>query len=122
MKIVLESETGVRVSAAEALAIEAADEKLSFSPFHMLAAGLTTCTFSVLYSWARNAGLSIDDLEVAAAWSFDGDSGRVERYRVQIVWPSLPEARHAAATKAAAQCTVHHTLEHGSSIDVALTA
>jgi uncharacterized OsmC-like protein len=125
VKIVLESETTLRVSGAETVSIEAEGEDVSFSPFHMVAAGLATCTFSVLYTWAMHAHLDAVDLEVAVAWQFGGGDGtgepaRVERYEVRLIWPALPEQRHAAARKAAAQCTVHNTLEQGTSVDVAV--
>lgn len=111
MRIVLESEHAVRLIADdEAFAFEAREGGLS--PFHLLAASLATCTYSVLQGWALHARLDLEGLEIGVVWELGGDPVRVTRMDMDIDWPRLPPERHAAAVRAAAQCTVHNTLSH----------
>ena len=117
MKIVLETEERIRlVTDDEAgFAFEAAGGGLS--PFHLLAASLATCTYSVLHGWAQHASLPEDGLEVVVDWEIGAQPLRVTAMDMQIVWPGLPPARHKAAVRAAAQCTVHNTLHHGAPVE-----
>ncbi len=113
MKITLLSEERIRLEGgAGPLTIEADSAEMVYGPFHMLASGLATCTFSVLHSWATHAKLGADDLAVEVGWTFVEDPHRVGRMDISLHWPSLPEARRAAAARAAALCTVSKTLEH----------
>ena len=113
MKITLLSEDRIRLDGgAGPLTIEAEDPQRIYSPFHMLASSLATCVFSVLRSWADNAGLPGDDLAVEVGWEFVEDPYRVGRMEVELVWPSLPEQRRRAAERASHLCTVHNTLLH----------
>lgn len=117
MKILLTSEDRIRLEGtAGPLTVEAESAETQYSPFHMLASSLATCTFSVLYSWASNAGLSADDLAIEVGWSFADNPHRVGQMEVELVWPSLPEARRAAAERAAELCTVTRTLRQGPEI------
>lgn len=111
MKITLIDEESIRLEgAAGPLHIEPGSPDQSFSPFHMLASSLATCVHSVLYGWAHNAELQVDDLEIAVSWRFVEDPYRVGSYDIHIVWPSLPEPRRSAAERVAHHCTVHQTL------------
>lgn len=92
------------------LAIEAESPEQSFSPFHMLAAALASCVYSVLHSWASSAEIPVDDLAIEIGWRFAEDPYRVGSYEVDVIWPSLPAERGAAAERAAHLCTVHQTL------------
>lgn len=83
-----------------------------FGPLPMFAASLGACTYSVLLSWAENAGLDASDLEVIVRWEYAEDPYRVRSIDQEIAWPGLPEERQAAARKVADQCTIHRTLEH----------
>ncbi len=87
------------------------------SPFHLLAASLATCTFSVLHGWAHQAQLPLDDLEITIDWDFGDDPLRVTDMRMEVRWPGLPEARAPAARRVAAHCTIHHTLERGAHVE-----
>lgn len=117
MKILLTAEDRIRLEGtAGPLTVEAESPETQYSPFHMLASSLATCTFSVLYSWATNAGLSADDLAIEVGWAFADDPHRVGQMEVELVWPSLPEARRAAAERAAELCTVTRTLRQGPEI------
>jgi uncharacterized OsmC-like protein len=112
LKITLLSDERLRIEGgAGPLSIEAESAEMTYSPFHMLASGLATCTFSVLHSWATHASLPADDLAVEVGWSFVEDPHRVGAMDVSIDWPSLPPARHQAAARAAGLCTVKKTLE-----------
>lgn len=117
MKILLTGEDRIRLEGtAGPLTVEAESPETQYSPFHMLASSLATCTFSVLYSWATNAGLSADDLAIEVGWSFAENPHRVGQMEVELVWPSLPQARRAAAERAADLCTVTRTLQQGPEI------
>jgi uncharacterized OsmC-like protein len=116
MRIILESETSVRLaSGSEGVILEPAPG-VALSPFHLLAASLATCTWSVLMGWAEAASLDVTGLELVVAWDFGGDPVRVAEMRMGMEWPGLPAGRRGAAERAARQCTVHHTLEHGSRV------
>lgn len=117
MRIILEGEDRIRLTAGEGgFAFESAGEA-GLSPFHLLAASLATCTYSVLHSWAHHAGLSMTGLAILVSWEFGGDPVRVSEIGMELDWPGLPPARAEAARRVAAQCTVHHTLEHGSHVE-----
>lgn len=112
MKILLVSDDRIRLEGkAGPMTIEADSPEMQYSPFHMLASSLATCTYSVLASWGTNAKLPVDDLSVEVGWSFVEDPHRVGSMSIDIDWPSLPEARRAAAQRVAALCTVKKTLE-----------
>ena len=120
MKITLLSDDAIRLDPVPgALTIEAASAETSYSPFHMLASGLATCTFSVLHSWATHAKIPIDDFTLDVQWSFADDPHRVGEMRVIFDWPSLPANRLAAAKRVAEMCTIHATLMHPPRITIA---
>ncbi len=122
MRIILEGDRRIRLLVNGAgLEIESADPAVQFSPLHMLAGSLATCTLSVLASWAQAARLSFDDLEIELAWDYVPDPYRVGSYEMLIRWPSLPEERRAAALRAARHCTVEHTLTHPPTIQIDVT-
>ncbi|HVG44388.1 MAG TPA: OsmC family protein [Longimicrobium sp.] len=113
MKITLLSDDRIRLDGgAGPMTIEAESAETSYSPFHMLASALATCTLSVLHAWASNAKLASDDLAVEVGWSFVDEPHRVGSMSLDIEWPSLPENRRAAAQRVADLCTVKVTLHH----------
>ena len=122
MKIILLSDDAIRLEPIPGpMTIEALSAEQSYSPFHMLASGLATCTFSVMHAWATHAGLGIDDLAVEVHWTFAEDPHRVDTMNVTFEWPSLPPKRHAAARRVAEMCTIHATLLHPPTITVGLS-
>jgi uncharacterized OsmC-like protein len=122
MKITLLGEDAIRLEPVPgALTIEAPSADASYSPFHMLASGLASCTFSVLSSWATHAKIPIDDLTIEVRWRFADDPHRVGDIDVTFNWPGLPANRHTAAKRVAEMCTVHATLMHSPRITVAAT-
>ena len=119
MKITLLGDDAIRLELTPGpLTIEAASASMSYSPFHMLASGLATCTFSVLHSWATHKQLSPDDLALEVHWRFADDPHRVSDMGVILDWPSLPAERLATAQRVAALCTIHATLMHPPRIDI----
>lgn len=119
MKLILESEQRIRLSYDDSLelAVESADPLLHFSPLHMLAASLATCTMAVLLAWADTIRLSGRDLAIVLDWEYAEGPYRVGEYRMRLQWPGLPENRHAVALRVMEQCTVEATLRHPPLID-----
>ncbi len=100
-----------------------ADEDVGFSPLHMLAAALATCTASVLSAYAETARLDSDNAQIIVEWDYVDDPHRVGAYRMDIRWPTeLPEGRRKALCRAAEQCTVHATLSHSPTITTTVGA
>lgn len=123
MKISLLSDDAVRVEAASSqMTVEADTADRQFSPFHMLAAGLAYCTWSVLYSWAEHAKIPADRLAVEVRWTFAEEPHRVGTMTMTLVWPDLPENRRNAAQRAAGLCAVHQTLHHPPTVTVEVAA
>ena len=123
MKIILLSDDAIRLEPDPGpLTIEAPSAEMSYSPFHMLASGLATCTFSVMHSWATHAKLSIEDLTLEVQWRFTDDPHRVSDIGVIFDWPSLPTNRLAGAKRVAEMCTVHATLTHPPRIEIFASA
>ena len=123
MKITLLSDDRIRLDGgAGPMTIEAESAETSYSPFHMLASSLATCTLSVLHAWAANAKLPADDLAIEVGWSFVEQPHRVRSMSLDIEWPSLPEARRAAAQRVADLCTVKVTLKHPPEIAIQVNA
>lgn len=114
MKILLTEEDAIRLEPTEGpMTIEAPTADRQYSPFHMLASSLAYCTFSVLYSWASHANLSIEGMQIDVTWKFSKEEPkRVSDMALSFKWPSLPPARLTAAKRVAALCTVHETLHH----------
>jgi uncharacterized OsmC-like protein len=113
VKITLLSDDAIRLEpTAGPMTIEALSAEQSYSPFHMLASSLASCTFSVLYAWATHASLSVDDLAIEVRWTFADNPHRVGEMHVRFDWPSLPERRYAAALRVSEMCAVHATLHH----------
>ncbi|MBA3670872.1 MAG: OsmC family protein [Gemmatimonadaceae bacterium] len=123
MKLILLGDRSIRLEAEPGpLTIEAADADAQYSPFHMLGSALASCTFSVLYSWATHAKLSVNDLTLEVRWQFADEPHRVSDISVRFDWPSLPPTRLAAARRVAELCTIHATLSHPPNITIASTA
>ena len=119
MKITLTGDDAIRLEPTPGpLTIEAPTASMGYSPFHMLASALATCTFSVLQSWATHKKLSVDDLVLDVRWKFADDPHRVSDLDVSFTWPSLPADRIAIAKRVAALCTVHATLMHPPAIGI----
>lgn len=117
MKITLLSEEAIRLDGSWGpLTIEAGSPDQAYSPFHMLASSLATCTHSVLASWAANARIGAADIAIEVSWSFAEKPHRVGDMKLELEWPSLPPERVETAKRVAALCTVHATLQHPPTI------
>jgi uncharacterized OsmC-like protein len=113
LKITLLSDDRIRLDGgAGPMTIEAESAETSYSPFHMLASSLATCTLSVLHAWGANAKIPADGLAIEVGWSFVEDPHRVGSMSLDIDWPGLPENRRAAAQRVADLCTVKVTMKH----------
>jgi uncharacterized OsmC-like protein len=121
MRLILESDRSVRLRPGGA-SFSVESDGVVLSPFHLLAGALATCSWSVLESWSKHAGLALGDLELWVEWEFGGEPVRVAAMVLDVVWPGLPSARVAAARRAAGQCTVHHTLVHGTRVETRVRA
>ena len=119
MKITLLSDAAIRLTPEPGpMTIEAQSIEQAYSPFHMLASSLATCTYSVMHSWATHADLQSDDLAIEVRWTFADDPQRVGTMTLTFEWPSLPERRLAAAKRVAEMCTVHATLRHAPQLTI----
>jgi len=119
VKITLTGENSVRLEPTDGpMTIEAPSPDRQYSPFHMLGSSLAYCTFSVLYSWATHADLSIEGMSIDVTWSFSEEPHRVQDLKLTFHWPSLPPARLNAAKRVAAMCTVHETLLHPPTVAI----
>lgn len=119
MKLLLETETRIRLVYDDSLEldIEAVDPMVHFSPLHMLAASLATCTMAVLLAWADTIKLAGEGLALELEWAYADGPYRVGEYRMTIQWPGLPEKRRPVALRVAEQCTVDATLRFPPFID-----
>jgi len=123
MKITLLADDRIRVDGgAGPMSVEAESAETTYSPYHMLASGLATCTLSVLHAWATNAKLPADGLALEIGWSFVEEPHRVGSFEVDVEWPGLPENRLAAARRVADLCTVKATFAHPPAISVDVKA
>lgn len=112
MEILVRGETELTVGGGDGGLTVREEGEGRFGPLPMFAASLGACTYSVLLSWADNAGLDPAGLEVIVRWTYAEDPYRVGSIEQELRWPGLPEERETAARRVADQCTVHHTLEH----------
>ena len=123
MRLILEGGQRIRLQGTGAgLEIESADPAVQFSPLHMLAASLATCTFSVLVGWAHQARLDVTGLEIGLEWEYYENPFRVGRYEMTVRWPGLPEERRTAALRVAEHCTVEQTLRIPPEIELRIEA
>jgi len=123
MKITLLSDDAIRLTPEPGpMTIEAQTIEQTYSPFHMLASSLATCTFSVMHSWATHADLKSDDLAIEVRWTFAAEPQRVAEMTLTFAWPSLPERRLAAAKRVAEMCSVHATLKQPPRVNIAPAA
>lgn len=117
MEIHLRTDDSIRLTATRPELSFEPGEAGSPSPFHLLAASLASCTYAVLHSYGEHARIPMDGLAIDVAWELGGNPFRVTRVAMTLEWPALPPDRKEAARRAAAQCTIHHTLQHGSDVD-----
>lgn len=123
MKISLLSDNRLRYEPAPGLlTVDAPAPDAQFSPYHMVAGGLASCTHAIMASWAHQAKLSADDLVIEVEWAFVEQPHRLGRLDVHFTWPSLPAERLEAAKRVAARCPVHQSFEHAPTMSIDGTA
>ena len=119
MKISLLSDSRLRYEAAPGLlTVDAPSPDAQFSPYHMVAGGLASCTHAILASWAQQSDLSADDLVVEVSWEFVEKPHRLGNLDLHFTWPSLPAERLEVARRVAARCPVHQSFEHAPSMAI----
>lgn len=117
MEIHLLSDDSIRLtSKASGFAFEPGAAE-TLSPFHLLAASLATCTYSVLHSYGENARIPLKELAIDVSWELGGEPFRVTAIEMVLHWPALPPERREAARRAAAHCTIHHTLGQTTAVE-----
>jgi uncharacterized OsmC-like protein len=123
VKISLLSDTRLRYEAAPGLlVVDAPAPDAQFSPYHMVAGGLASCTHAIMASWAQQANLSADDLVLEVSWAFVEKPHRLGNLDIHFTWPSLPAERLEAAKRVAARCPVHQSFEHAPAMAIDGTA
>jgi uncharacterized OsmC-like protein len=117
MKLILETETSNRLEMG-GTGFEIVSEAAPISPYHLLAASLSSCTVLTLQSWAEGAGVDLAPLTVAVSWDkADERPARIERIAMELRWPGLPEDRVETAERVADLCPIHATLTRGTQIE-----
>jgi len=123
VKITLLEENRLRYEPAPGpLTVDAPTPEMQFSPYHMVAGGLASCTYAIMASWAEQAKLSADDLTIEVTWAFVEKPHRLGNLDLRFEWPSLPAERLEAAKRVAARCPVHLSFEHAPSLGIEGTA
>jgi putative redox protein len=123
VKITIVSDEEILLERTEGmLSIEAETYDRVYSPYHMLASALATCTMGVLESWAAQASIAVEGLKLGVTWKFADEPHRVGELSMTIHWPSLPAERRKAAERAASLCPVHHTLQVQTPVRIAVAS
>jgi uncharacterized OsmC-like protein len=109
--LVVTGEREVRVEpGASGLRVLAAGRTVS--PYHLMAGSLGICTAMTVGGWAERAGLDAEGLTITVRWTTAEERpARVDRYEIEMHWPTLPAERARAAERAADGCPIHATLE-----------
>lgn len=116
MKLILETETSNRLE-MDGTGFEIVSEGAPISPYHLLAASLSSCTVLTLQSWAEGAGIDLAPLTVAVSWNkAEERPARIEHIAMELRWPGLPEERVQAAERVADLCPIHATLKRATEI------
>jgi len=119
MKIRLLGEAELEVSELDsaALDVDPGASGQAFGSMQMFICGVVLCTHGVLFRYGDRFGISTGDLCVRAKWRYGDRPARISAVEMKVIWPSLPESRLDAATRAAHQCTLHNTLRHEAEVD-----
>lgn len=120
MQLKLDGDTRIRLIYDDSLelGVESTDPMVHFSPLHMLAGSLATCSMAVLLAWSDTIKLSPEGLAIELEWEYAEGPYRVGEYRMRIHWPGLPEKREAVALRVVEQCTVEATLRYPPMLDI----
>lgn len=93
------------------------------TPLEMVSVALAGCVALYAQRYCSGAGIAASGLAVEVNPIWRADEGRIGRYDVLLHLPStIPVEHHEAIRGAASSCPVHHTLAHGSDIDVRMAS
>ena len=122
VKIIQHSDTDISVSLLHqpGFDISSEDSEAHFGAIHMCVASLAWCTFSVLASYGQRIETPATDMTIRLQWNYAQRPYRIEKIKMAIHWPQVPESRLDAAMRAAALCTLHNTMMHGLEIDTSI--
>ncbi|MBT6273219.1 MAG: hypothetical protein HOI95_03700 [Chromatiales bacterium] len=115
VKVEIEAEDKVRVSSLHESGIAAEPFVDSIA---LLACALAQCTFGVLRTYGERMDLDGHDMVFVVSWVLVPGPKRVGKMSMDVHWPSLPDSRLDAATRAARHCPVHNTLTREMDVDV----
>ncbi len=101
----------LRALSEPGLEVENRDPEAHYGAVQMFAVSLAMCTGAVLLSYAEQAEAGVDTLAIRVRWQYAEKPFRIGAIDMAIRWPELPASRLEAARRAAAECTLHHTLE-----------
>ncbi len=115
MKITVQGPTDLVLSDVNAAGLEidvtGEGEEEGFGALQMFAASLALCTGAVLHSYSHVIDVPLDPLRIRLRWQYVERPYRVGRIEVDIDWPGVPSDRIEPVRRAAAACTIHHTLQ-----------
>lgn len=122
MRLVLETETAARLEMSGA-GFEIDSEGAPISPYHLMAASLSTCTALTLQGWAEGAGIDLAPLVIHVTWEHAEERpARIARIEMELRWPGFPEERTVTAERVADQCPIHATLTRAAEISRRIVA
>jgi uncharacterized OsmC-like protein len=110
------AESGLTIRQVGAAGLQIPDDS-HLDAVQLLACALGSCTWATLATYGQRFDRSADDIEIKVRWALGDGPKRVATMSLDISWPSLPESRLDAATRAARHCTIHATLAHGCEVD-----
>lgn len=101
--------------------LEADGEDTAPTPTELFIAGLASCVGFYAHRYCRRHDIDPAGLEVVATFAIGGRPAQVQTIDLQLTPPpALPVERRDAFLAVASGCTVHNTLKHTPSIDIAL--
>lgn len=113
MKVYVKSETAISVAAINEPGLEGD----ALDSVQLLACSIASCTYATLATYGQRFDANGDDMRIDVGWKMGTGPKRVESMSLDVHWPSLPESRLDAATRAAKHCTIHASLSHGVDVD-----
>jgi uncharacterized OsmC-like protein len=116
MRMILEGESRIRLEmVGEGFGIKS--DRVSISPYHLLAGSLASCIGLVMAAWAGGAGVDVRPVTISIGWEHAEDEGnRVKLMEVEVHWPGLPDSRKVVAERLVEACPIHATLLSGTAI------
>jgi uncharacterized OsmC-like protein len=93
------------------------DGDLMLDSVQLLACSIASCTWTTLATYGARFDASAQDMSITVRWSMGDKPKRVATMALDVSWPSLPDSRLDAATRAARHCTIHATLAQGVEVD-----